>query len=391
MPASPRPSSLYDQLRDRAGVQQITPERLAVVAEQSLQAIPSAVLIPVERITENPDNPRQKMSEQALHDLAASIAERGLLQPLVVRRAANRPGDYVVIAGSRRLLAARLVSGDPNDEVRVRVAQLPCVVKDVTDRDAFADALLENLARADLSRAEMMEAVLRLHRDYEWSGKYIAKRTGRNQGDISTLLKVASLPPLRDLVRNEVIKPTVAGIIAHLPDKEREQAIADAEAGRVRTVADIKRRQSAIDANTIETTPIAAQSTIDTNTIAAQYVEDVAISKLVREDPSHPIALASPPTNTANGKTLPPPTSETVASLSMTRGDQDVEGVLISIPQDTIKSDAVTAARERMEEIIALVAMIDMATPTGKGVLAKVQQHLDAAYTILASHVRRQE
>jgi len=380
MPASPRPSSLYDQLRDRAGVQEITPERLAVVAEQSLQAIPSAVLIPIERITENPDNPRQKMSEQALHDLAASIAERGLLQPLVVRRAANRPGDYVVIAGSRRLLAARLVSGDPNDEVRARVAQLPCVVKDVADRDAFADALLENLARADLSRAEMMEAVLRLHRDYEWSGKYIAKRTGRNQGDISTLLKVASSPPLRDLVRNEVIKPTVAGVIAHLPDKEREQAIADAEAGRVRTVADIKRRQQAIGVNTTETTPT-----------AAQHIEDVAISKLVHGDMSHPIALASPPTNTTNGKTLLPPTSEAVASLDMTRGAQDFEGVLISIPQDTAKSDAVTAARERMEEIIALVAMIDMVTPTGKGVLAKVQQHLDDAYTVLASHVRRQE
>jgi len=380
MPASPRPSSLYDQLRDRAGVQEITPERLAVVAEQSLQAIPSAVLIPIERITENPDNPRQKMSEQALHDLAASIAERSLLQPLVVRRAANRPGDYVVIAGSRRLLAARLVSGDPNDEVRARVAQLPCVVKDVADRDAFADALLENLARADLSRAEMMEAVLRLHRDYEWSGKYIAKRTGRNQGDISTLLKVASSPPLRDLVRNEVIKPTVAGIIAHLPDKEREQAIADAEAGRVRTVADIKRRQQTIGVNTTETTPT-----------AAQHIEDVAISKLVHGDMSHPIALASPPTNTTNGKTLPPPTSEAVASLDMARGAQDFEGVLISIPQDTAKSDAVTAARERMEEIIALVAMIDMVTPTGKGVLAKVQQHLDDAYTVLASHVRRQE
>jgi len=380
MPASPRPSSLYDQLRDRAGVQEITPERLAVVAEQSLQAIPSAVLIPIERITENPDNPRQKMSEQALHDLAASIAERGLLQPLVVRRVVNRPGDYVVIAGSRRLLAARLVSGDPNDEVRARVAQLPCVVKDVTDRDAFADALLENLARADLSRAEMMEAVLRLHRDYEWSGKYIAKRTGRNQGDISTLLKVASSPPLRDLVRNEVIKPTVAGIIAHLPDKEREQAIADAEAGRVRTVADIKRRQQAIDANTTETTPT-----------AAQHGEDVAISKLVDEDTSHPKTLASPPTNTTNGKTLFPPTSETVAPLDVARGAQDIEGVLISIPQDTAKSDAVIVARERMEEIIALVATINMATPTGKGVLTKVQQHLDAAYTVLASHVRRQE
>jgi len=380
MPASPRPSSLYDQLRDRAGVQEITPERLAVVAEQSLQAIPSAVLIPIERITENPDNPRQKMSEQALHDLAASIAERGLLQPLVVRHAANRPGDYVVIAGSRRLLAARLVSGDPNDEVRARVAQLPCVVKDVTDRDAFADALLENLARADLSRAEMMEAVLRLHRDYEWSGKYIAKRTGRNQGDISTLLKVASSPPLRDLVRNEVIKPTVAGIIAHLPDKEREQAIADAEAGRVRTVADIKRRQQAIDANTTETTPT-----------AAQHGEDVAISKFVDEDTSHPTTLASPPTNTANGKTLFPPTSETVSPLDVARGAQDIEGVLISIPQDTAKTDAVIVARERVEEIIALVAMINMATPTGKGVFTKVQQHLDAAYTVLASHVRREE
>jgi len=104
-----------------------------------------------------------------------------------------------------------------------------------------------------------------------------------------------------------------------------------------------------------------------------------------------PTTLASPPTNTTNGKTSFPPTSETVAPLDVARGAQDIEGVLISIPQDTAKSDAVIVARERMEEIIALVAMINMATPTGKGILTKVQQHLDAAYTVLASHVRRQE
>ena len=216
---------------------------LAQTAEDSFARIPGAVLVPIERIDPNPDNPRRRLNDAALADLTVSIAERGLLQPLVVRRNPDRAGEYVVIAGSRRLLAARRAHSDPDEAVRTRVATLPCIIKEESDHDAFADALLENLARSDLSRAEMMEALLRLHNDYGWSSHYIAKRTGRNQSDISQLLGVARNPDLAQLVRQEVIKPTVAGEINRLPDLVRDATIAEVRAGTVRTVADVRLRR----------------------------------------------------------------------------------------------------------------------------------------------------
>ncbi|MDQ2831697.1 MAG: ParB/RepB/Spo0J family partition protein, partial [Chloroflexota bacterium] len=213
MPAS-RPSRYkdrYDKLLDDslAIVQSrdFSAEELAQTAEDAFKRVPGAVMVPIERIEPNPDNPRQVMDETAMENLAASISERGLLQPLVVRRDGARPGHYVVIAGSRRLLAARLVHGDPDEAVRACAAHLPCIVKDLSDNDAFADALLENLARADLSRAETMDALLRLHTEYGWSGNKIAKRTGRSQGDVSELLGIAQDTELANLVRADKLKP----------------------------------------------------------------------------------------------------------------------------------------------------------------------------------------
>jgi ParB/RepB/Spo0J family partition protein len=218
-----------------------TPDAERLLIETSFSVVPGAKLIPIECLRPSVDNPRQAPKRE-LEDLATSIAERGILEPILVRRDPADLERFVVIAGDRRLLAARqafAASEDP--QVRRRLEVLPCIIREVTDRDAFADALLENLARQDLSRAEMMAAVKRLADEYGWSARYIARRTGRSVGDIAELLNVAQHPALAALVREEVLKPTVAGQITRLPDRLQAQAVDAAKAGRMKTVRDVTR------------------------------------------------------------------------------------------------------------------------------------------------------
>lgn len=155
MASSPRsrPDLLVRQMLEESGTGPIT------AADASFVPMSRALRIPIERIAPNPDNPRK--SFEGLADLAASTGDRGLLQPLVVRRDPERPGYYVTIAGSRRLMAALLVYQGDLPASQQWVATLPCVADEV-DSDAFADTLAENMARQDLSRAEVMEAVPRL-------------------------------------------------------------------------------------------------------------------------------------------------------------------------------------------------------------------------------------
>ena len=215
-----------------------TPEALADAAEMSFARVDRALLIPIERITPSRDNPRQTFRN--LDELAESISDRGLIQPLLVRRDPERAGYYMTIAGARRLLAAMIVRGSEDADARSRVALLPCLIVDETDEQAFADALAENLARDDLTRTETMDAVRRLQQEHGWSGSQIARRTGRNQADIAEMLRVAKDEELAGLVREELISPSAAGEITRLPAEMRPQVVADVRAGRLKTVDDVR-------------------------------------------------------------------------------------------------------------------------------------------------------
>lgn len=241
MPASARqrPRSLADRLLADAGGDEITAAERAAAAEASFRPVPRALLVPIERLAPSHDNPRKAFDD--LDELAASIAERGVLQPLVVRPEPERPGYFVTVVGARRLLAARIVQTSAEAAERARVAALPCVVTDEVDRDAYADALLENLARKDLSRAEVMAALLRLQQEFGWSARYIARRTGRSVSDVAELLKVAKDESVAGDVRAELITPSVAGQIQRLPPPLREAVLQEVHAGRSKTVEDIKR------------------------------------------------------------------------------------------------------------------------------------------------------
>jgi hypothetical protein len=134
---------LADRLIEESGGWESTPDRQADVAEMSFSRIDRALMIPIERITPMKDNPRQTFRH--LDELADSIADRGLIQPLVVRRDPERPGYYMTVAGARRVLASNLLRGSEDREIRERVAELPCLVVEEADDSALASALAENL------------------------------------------------------------------------------------------------------------------------------------------------------------------------------------------------------------------------------------------------------
>src|SRR5690242_4178114 len=128
----------------------------------------SEQLVPPEEIVPNPEQPRRHFDEEALQALADSIGRHGLLQPLVVRRAAGR---YELIAGERRLRAA----------MRAGLARVPIVVRDAPAEDRLELALIENLQRENLSPLEEAEAYRHLMDEYALTQEEIAARVGKSR------------------------------------------------------------------------------------------------------------------------------------------------------------------------------------------------------------------
>jgi ParB family chromosome partitioning protein len=145
---------------------------------------------PIERIVPQRDQPRQHFDDVKLEELAQSIRDHGMLEPLVVRRAAsdgNVPGGidrYEIIAGERRWRAAQ----------RAGLRELLVVVKDVSPRDAFELALIENVQREDLNPLELAEALERLVREHGYTQEALAERLGKDRTTIANSLRLLKLP-----------------------------------------------------------------------------------------------------------------------------------------------------------------------------------------------------
>lgn len=231
---------LARELLDETGSSQTTNEDLAAVYETSLDRIPGGLLIPIDHIDVWKGNPRSNYDDGYIASLADSIAENGLLQAPTVRRDPHRPGFYIISTGNCRLLALRRLQSSTDPELRRRFERVECKLKDQDEAEAFADAVAENVARNDLSRKEFMAAVVRMHRQYRWSARAIAKRIGRHHGDIAELLNVAQHPDLADLVNRDVIKATTAGAVLGLRPDLQAEAIARVRSGRIKTVAQVK-------------------------------------------------------------------------------------------------------------------------------------------------------
>lgn len=148
---------------------------------------PIGRLVAIDHIDPNPDQPRQVMGD--LSELMASIAEKGVIEPLVVRQRGSR---YQIVAGERRYQAA----------VQVGLRELPVVIRDVDDGEIIEIALVENIQRKDLSPFEEAEALESLAERCHYTHEDLAKRLGKSRTSITESLALAAMPTdVRNLCR----------------------------------------------------------------------------------------------------------------------------------------------------------------------------------------------
>lgn len=148
--------------------------------------------LPVSALTPSPFQPRHVFDEGALDDLAASIAERGVLQPLLVRRAPGMNDIYEIIAGERRWRAAQ----------RAQVHDVPVLVREMDDREVLEVALVENLQRQDLNALEEAEGYRRLQDEFQHTQEDLAKAVGKSRSHVANTMRLLGLPDeLKEMVQ----------------------------------------------------------------------------------------------------------------------------------------------------------------------------------------------
>ncbi|SLM93546.1 ParB/RepB/Spo0J family partition protein [Brachybacterium nesterenkovii] len=157
---------------------------------EDLLPVPGAEFaeIPIHEIRENPRNPRTQFDEDALDELAYSLREVGVLQPIVVRPipATDTGESFELVMGERRWRAAR----------RAGLVTIPAIIRETTDDDLLRDALLENLHRSQLNPLEEAAAYQQLLEDFGCTQDELSERIGRSRPQISNTLRLMKLPPL---------------------------------------------------------------------------------------------------------------------------------------------------------------------------------------------------
>lgn len=164
--------------------------------------------IAVEKIVPAADQPRKRFSEFSLDELAASIREAGLIQPVVVREI---EGHYELIAGERRWRASQ----------RAGLTEIPAVIKELSDEKAFTFALVENVQREDLSVLEQASAYARLIEEYGYTQEGVAKSVGKSRSVVANALRLLKLPDIvKELLEQERITAGHARALAALDEEE---------------------------------------------------------------------------------------------------------------------------------------------------------------------------
>ncbi|PXW76363.1 ParB family chromosome partitioning protein [Blastomonas natatoria] len=175
------------------------------------QASPATGLrtLPLAEIRPHPGQPRRYFDEEALDDLARSIAQRGVIQPVIVRP--RKGGGYELVAGERRWRAAQ----------RARLHEIPAIVRELSDPDTLALALIENIQREDLNPVEEAEAYQRLVGDQGYSPVEVARMVDKSRSHIANLMRLLALPqPVLKMVADKSLSMGHARALINVPDAE---------------------------------------------------------------------------------------------------------------------------------------------------------------------------
>lgn len=189
------------------GLSALIPEKTNIEKEENVRYVKTI------EIKENALQPRTKFDSEKLSDLIASIKEKGVLQPILVRKKDNA---YEVIAGERRLRAARALAMD----------EVPVVVKTVNDQEALVLALVENIQREELNAIEEAHAFKRLVEDFKFTQDVVAQSVGKDRSTITNSLRLLKLPvEIQHGVSDEKISMGHARALLGLEDSDLQKKL----------------------------------------------------------------------------------------------------------------------------------------------------------------------
>lgn len=173
------------------------------------------VKVPLKELRSNPYQPRKNFNEETLNELAASIKEHGVFQPIIVKKSIK---GYEIIAGERRVKASLLAG----------LEEIPAIIRDFTDSEMMEIALLENLQRENLSALEEAIAYKKLLENLNLTQDALAKRLGKSRSHITNMLGLLNLP---ESVKNMVVENNIsmghARVLSKLEDAEKISNLAD--------------------------------------------------------------------------------------------------------------------------------------------------------------------
>ncbi|HZI93803.1 MAG TPA: ParB/RepB/Spo0J family partition protein [Patescibacteria group bacterium] len=175
------------------------------------------VHLDVSRVVPNPNQPRQSFDESELEDLAASVRTAGILQPILVRQTTS--GEYELIAGERRLRAARMAG----------LQTVPAMVQQVEQQRSLELALIENIQRQQLNPIEEARAFAALASDHGLTQEAVAERVGRKRSSIANSIRLLKLPEVvQEMIRDGRLTPGHAKALLSLADDEEILKTAEA-------------------------------------------------------------------------------------------------------------------------------------------------------------------
>jgi ParB family chromosome partitioning protein len=203
---------------------------LAAIIPETAAEGPELRDLPLELIRPNPEQPRTRFDPASITSLAASIADAGIVQPLIVRPLPD--GRYELIAGERRWRAAR----------EAGVQTVPAIVRDEAEADRLQTALIENVAREDLSPVDEARACAALVEDLGLSKEELARRLGRSRSAISNLLRLLDLPDeVLELLASGELSEGHGRAILQVSDQEKRTRLAKQAASEGWSVRETER------------------------------------------------------------------------------------------------------------------------------------------------------
>ncbi len=232
--------------------------------------------IPIEQVHPNPDQPRRHFDDEALQDLAASIREKGIIQPLIVRRDPSASGRYQIVAGERRWRAAQIA----------QLHEVPALVRDYDDTEMLEVAIIENIQRSDLNSVDEAAGYKQLMERFGHTQEQLASALSKSRSHIANSLRLLSLP--EDVQAMLVTQSLTAGharaLIGHPNASELARQIVQKKLSVRETERLVK--QGTSDTSAKNSKRPAAQKDADTQQIEAELTATLKMKVAIDHNPN---------------------------------------------------------------------------------------------------------